>query len=110
MNKIPNFGKVVQRQVILPKTIEFIEGDVFTDKAFMSSSKDMSYEFIDFRYHNSKINNGYRIIIKSKSGKDISKISTIKEEQEVLFNTDIKLRIDKIIDKKVYKVIYCTEL
>lgn len=80
------------------------KGDTFIEKGFMSTSLDklVAEDFAD--------GTQYKIIfeIKGKNGVDISSISEMQEEKEVLFDKSSKFKITKISKsvKKAYGNIY----
>lgn len=82
------------------------KGNIFSEKGFMSTSIDklVANDFAE--------GTQYKIIfeIKGKNGVDISSISDIPDEKEVLFNKGSKFKITKITksDNKTYGNIYIT--
>lgn len=82
------------------------KGNIFSEKGFMSTSIDklVANDFAE--------GTQYKIIfeIKGKNGVDISSISDIPDEKEVLFNKGSKFKITKIAksDNKTYGNIYIT--
>jgi hypothetical protein len=75
------------------------KGDYYIDKGFVSTTK--SETKINEFFGNSQYQ--LKIIIKGKSGVDISAISDNKSEQEILFNKNTEFKVLNIkINKKEY--------
>jgi len=73
----------------------FVPGNIFKSKSFMSCSK--SKKLVDERYPSD-----IRLIVKSKSGRDLTNLSWQKTEQEVLFPKGTSFKVDKVVGKNVY--------
>jgi len=89
------------------------EGNIFSDKGFLSSSVDME-EAVNFTKGAGK--NKYIFKIKSNKGIDISQYSKegYELEKEILFNKKTSFTINshqiKVIDDDIYHIIKMTEL
>lgn len=90
------------------KYVTTSEGSIFFDKAFMSTSKDMHFDFIrssnKYKGGTSRAQQLLKIKTISKSkGKLISQISCVTSEDEVLFPPMTKFCVEKIIEKLIPK-------
>ena len=77
-------------------------GEVVTEKGFVSSSRDEFERFDSARPH--------RLLIHSKNGKIIEKISVLPLEYEVLFKSGTKFKVLKRTQEKGYLLIELQEL
>jgi len=86
LEKLPEFVGVVKRGVKLPGSVlqTFYVGNVIEFKSFTSTTSFM--ELSSFEY-------GHRLIIHSKHGRDVEKLSNRNEESEVLFKAGTKFRV-----------------
>jgi hypothetical protein len=93
LNKLPNFEGQTLRGTQLPNQVleDIINKGEFTDKAFFSSSTSVSSAFMPYEPRVSWTT--VRFFIKSKTGKDIQKISARSGEAEVLFLPNTKFKI-----------------
>lgn len=87
LEKLPDYVGIVKRGIsIYPGSeIDFKEGNVVTFKGFTSTSRLASFD------------GDYQLVINSLHGKDISPISLEKHEAEVLFKSNSKFKVTKII-------------
>jgi SPP1 gp7 family putative phage head morphogenesis protein len=70
------------------------EGNIFTEKAFMSTTKDELIAKERF----GKAKDSVFFEIKGKSGVDITNLSSSKQESEILFTPNTKHLIEKVIE------------
>lgn len=103
LDKLPNYEGKVWRDVDFPNDvlINYVVGNIITEKAFLSSSYD-EYERFEKRQH--------RLLIHSKKGKKIENISAIVSENEVLFKSNSKFKVIKRIQTKDYLLIELQEI
>lgn len=100
IDKLPNYKKDVMRYVYDTKTLPIKDfqnniGKEFSWKGFASTSKNTYIpEHSAFDVELNK--NQTFFLIKSKTGKDISWLSTFKKEQEVLFKPNTRFKILKV--------------
>ncbi len=90
------FDSIAERRSFLN---QFKSGRVWKSKTFMASSKLESQAAVE---HVMTQKNGLVIVIKGKSGRDITKWSALSSEKEVLFMKGVPLKVDKIVGNKVY--------
>ncbi len=104
LNKLPSYRGKVWRDIDLPeKTLaKYSVGEVVTEKGFVSSSRDEFERFDSARPH--------RLLIHSKNGKIIEKISVLPLEYEVLFKSGTKFKVLKRTQEKGYLLIELQEL
>ena len=104
LNKLPSYKGKVWRDIDLPeKTLaKYSVGEVVTEKGFVSSSRDEFERFDSARPH--------RLLIHSKNGKIIEKISVLPLEYEVLFKSGTKFKVLKRTQEKGYLLIELQEL
>ena len=104
LNKLPSYRGKVWRDIDLPeKTLaKYSVGEVITEKGFVSSSRDEFERFDSARPH--------RLLIHSKNGKIIEKISVLPLEYEVLFKSGTKFKVLKRTQEKGYLLIELQEL
>lgn len=104
LNKLPSYRGKVWRDVDLPEKAlaAYSVGEVVTEKGFVSSSRDEFERFDSARPH--------RLLIHSKNGKIIEKISVLPLEYEVLFKSGIKFKVLKRTQEKGYLLIELQEL
>ena len=104
LNKLPSYKGKVWRDIDLPeKTLaKYSVGEVVTEKGFVSSSRDEFERFDSARSH--------RLLIHSKNGKIIEKISVLPLEYEVLFKSGTKFKVLKRTQEKGYLLIELQEL
>lgn len=104
LNKLPSYRGKVWRDIDLPeKTLaKYFVGEVVTEKGFVSSSRDEFERFDSARPH--------RLLIHSKNGKIIEKISVLPLEYEVLFKSGTKFKVLKRTQEKGYLLIELQEL
>ena len=104
LNKLPSYRGKVWRDIDLPeKTLaKYSVGEVVTEKGFVSSSRDEFERFDSARPH--------RLLIHSKNGKIIEKISVLPLEYEVLFKPGRKFKVLKRTQEKGYLLIELQEL
>ena len=104
LNKLPSYKGKVWRDIDLPeKTLaKYSVGEVVTEKGFVSSSRDEFERFDSARPH--------RLLIHSKNGKVIEKISVLPLEYEVLFSSGTKFKVLKRTQEKGYLLIELQEL
>ena len=104
LNKLPSYRGKVWRDIDLPeKTLaKYSVGEVVTEKGFVSSSRDEFERFDSARPH--------RLLIHSKNGKIIEKISVLPLEYEVLFKSGTKFKVLKRTQEKGYLLIELEEL
>lgn len=104
LNKLPSYRGKVWRDIDLPeKTLaKYSVGEVVTEKGFVSSSSDEFERFDSARPH--------RLLIHSKNGKIIEKISVLPLEYEVLFKSGTKFKVLKRTQEKGYLLIELQEL
>jgi hypothetical protein len=83
--KLPDYVGDVKRGTDLPENVLAIyqPGNIVSDPAFLSTSKKTEYS------------GPHRLLIHSKTGKDISTFSNFGSEDEVLFRPDVKFRVIK---------------
>lgn len=98
LNKLPNYkGEVTRFQLIYPPTKLLLErniGKTVTFKSFTSASK------IENLSKKKSTDSILKLI--SKTGKDISKISSRPEEQEVVFDKGTRFTLTKIKNDVYY--------
>lgn len=104
LNKLPSYKGNVWRDVDLPEKAlaAYSVGEVVTEKGFVSSSRDEFERFDSARPH--------RLLIHSKNGKVIEKISVLPLEYEVLFRSGTKFKVLKRTQEKGYLLIELQEL
>jgi uncharacterized protein HI_1407 len=104
LNKLSSYRGKVWRDIDLPeKTLaKYSVGEVVTEKGFVSSSRDEFERFDSARPH--------RLLIHSKNGKIIEKISVLPLEYEVLFKSGTKFKVLKRTQEKGYLLIELQEL
>lgn len=104
LNKLPSYKGNVWRDVDLPEKAlaAYSVGEVVTEKGFVSSSRDEFERFDSARPH--------RLLIHSKNGKVIEKISVLPLEYEVLFSSGTKFKVLKRTQEKGYLLIELQEL
>ncbi|MCQ9122762.1 phage minor head protein [Rodentibacter caecimuris] len=104
LNKLPSYKGKVWRDVDLPEKVLalYSVGEIVTEKGFVSSSRDEFERFDSARPH--------RLLIHSKNGKIIEKISILPLEYEVLFRSGTKFKVLKRTQKKEYLLIELQEL
>lgn len=104
LNKLPYYKGNVWRDVDLPEKAlaAYSAGEVVTEKGFVSSSRDEFERFDSARPH--------RLLIHSKNGKIIEKISVLPLEYEVLFRSGTKFKVLKRTQEKGYLLIELQEL
>lgn len=100
INKLPDYkGQVVRGLNLRPEVAAgLIKGGIYTAPNYMSTSKTTPFP------------NDYRMVIQTKSGKDISGLVAIKSENEVLIRKGTQFRIDDIFTNSFATFIYMTEL
>ena len=104
LNKLPSYKGKVWRDIDLPEKIlaKYSVGEVVTEKGFVSSSRDEFERYDSARPH--------RLLIHSKNGKIIEKISVLPLEYEVLFKSGTKFKVLKRTQEKGYLLIELQEL
>ncbi len=104
LNKLPSYKGNVWRDVNFPEKAlaAYSVGEVVTEKGFVSSSCDEFERFDSARPH--------RLLIHSKNGKVIEKISVLPLEYEVLFRSGTKFKVLKRTQEKGYLLIELQEL
>lgn len=99
-----SYRGIAADRIMFDKLKSLKKGDDYIENGFMSTSanKLVAEDFAD--------GTEYKIIfeIKGKNGVDISSISDMQEEKEILFNKSSKFRITKIkaVDKEVFGNLY----
>ena len=99
-----SYRGITADRTIFDKLKSLKKGDDCIEKGFMSTSADklVAEDFAE--------GTEYKIIfeINGKNGVNISSISDIQEEQEILFNKSSKFKVTKIkaVDKKVFGNLY----
>lgn len=99
-----SYRGITADRIIFDKLKSLKKGDDYIENGFMSTSanKLVAEDFAD--------GTEYKVIfeIKGKNGVDISSISDMQEEKEILFNKSSKFKITKIkaVDKKVFGNLY----
>ena len=99
-----SYRGITADRIMFDKLKSLKKGDDYIENGFMSTSanKLVAEDFAD--------GTEYKVIfeIKGKNGVDISSISDMQEEKEILFNKSSKFKITKIkaVDKKVFGNLY----
>jgi hypothetical protein len=122
LKKLPSYNGVVYRGLALrlEKKEKFYnkykEGEVITENAFISTSKNME-KALDFAKPRHQDQDNVLFIINSKTGKHIENISEYGKyndedlnEEEILFNKQIKFKINAIKKDKGYVFITMDEI
>jgi hypothetical protein len=92
MRKRPVHRDTVYRGSVLPQSVmdELHPGATFCDRGFMSTTKIEKVAFISME-------GSVKFVIESKTGVDISSISSLKHEAEVLFRPGTKFKILSVV-------------
>lgn len=100
LEKLPDFEGQVYRGVNLrpDEVAQIAKGAIYTAPTYMSTSKTQPFP------------KAYRMVIKTKTGKDISGLAAIKNEDEVLIRKGTQFKIDDIFTNSFATFIYMTEL
>lgn len=92
MDRLPNFSGLVKRGLKIPddQIGRYVEGAEVEFSSYTSTTKDLSFM---------RFENIHRMIIQSKTGKDISQFSANPNESEVLFKAGARFKVTKVLSK-----------